>query len=86
MALGRVFPGTTRNIWIVAPSEPGAGGNPALLVFNDGGGHLNPDGPVRARAVIDALTSRGTMPPTVAAFVTPGRPVGVPGTDSEWQR
>ena len=42
------------------------------MVFQDGGGYLNRDGPVRAAAVFDTLTAAGEMPPTVGVFVMPG--------------
>ena len=70
----RVFPGTTRDLWIYTP--PGfdpAGAAPALMVFQDGGGYLGREGPVRAAAVFDTLTAAGEMPPTIGVFVMPGR-------------
>jgi enterochelin esterase family protein len=70
----RVFPGTTRDLWIYTPAgfDP-AGAAPALAVFNDGGGYLDRGGPVRAAAVFDTLTHAGEMPPTVGVFVMPGK-------------
>jgi enterochelin esterase-like enzyme len=69
----RVFPGTQRNLWIYTPAgfDP-AGAAPALMVFNDGGGYLDRNGPVRAAAVLDTLIHAGEAPPTIGVFVMPG--------------
>lgn len=75
----RVFAGTVRDVWIYTPAgfDP-TGPAPALAVFQDGGGYLNRDGPVRVAAVFDTLTAAGEMPPTVGVFVMPGKRPGVP--------
>ena len=68
-----VFAGTRRDLWIYSP--PGveaAAGEPALIVFNDGGGYLDRTGAVRAAAVLDGLANAGEIAPTVAVFVNPG--------------
>ena len=66
----RVFPGTRRDVWVYAPPT---GGADALLVCNDGLGYADPDGPVRATAVLDTLIHAKAIPPTVGVFVMPGR-------------
>jgi enterochelin esterase family protein len=75
----RVFSGTTRDLWIYTPHgfDP-KGSPPALMVFQDGGGYLNRDGPVRAAAVFDTLLAAGEMPPTIGVFVMPGAKEGSP--------
>ena len=75
----RVYPGTVRDLWISTPAgfDP-KGRPPALMVFQDGGGYLDRNGPVRAAAVFDTLTATGEMPPTVGVFVMPGRLEGTP--------
>lgn len=75
----RVFPGTRRDLWIYTPAgfDP-TGPAPALMVFNDGAGYLNRDGPVRASAVFDTLIAAGEMPPTIGVFVMPGQLDGAP--------
>ena len=68
-----VFADTRRDLWIYTP--PGfddADDEPALIVFNDGGGYLDRDGAVRAVAVLDTLANAGEITPTVAVFVNPG--------------
>ncbi len=72
-----MYPGTTRDLWILSPPELEPDDQPAVLVFNDGGSYLNPEGPVRARRVLDVLRSQNAISPTVAVFISPGRPVGV---------
>jgi enterochelin esterase-like enzyme len=78
-AESRVYPGTTRDLWIYTPAgfDP-AGPAPALMVFQDGGGYLDRGGPVRATAVFDTLTAAGDMAPTIGVFVMPGAKDGVP--------
>ncbi len=68
-----VFADTRRDVWIYTP--PGfddVDDEPALIVFNDGGGYLDRDGAVRAAAVLDTLANAGEIRPTVAVFVNPG--------------
>jgi enterochelin esterase family protein len=76
-----VFPGTKRDLWIYAPAgfDP-AGPAPALMVFQEGGGYLNREGPIRAAAVFDTLLAAGEMAPTIGVFVMPGRLEGVADT------
>lgn len=72
-----VFAGTRRDLWIYTP--PGLEdvvAEPALIVFNDGGGYLDRDGAVRAAAVLDTLANAGEIAPTVAVFVNPGALAG----------
>ncbi|MFI4976973.1 MAG: alpha/beta hydrolase [Caulobacterales bacterium] len=75
----RVYPDTQRDLWIYTPPgfEPG-GEAPALMVFNDGGGYLDRNGPVRAAAVFDTLLHAGEMRPTIGVFVMPGRSPDTP--------
>ncbi len=84
----RVFPGTIRDLWIYTPSgfDP-AGSPPALIVFQDGAGYLNREGPVRAAAVLDTLIAAKEAPTTVAVFIQPGHQEGVePGPGRNRQR
>jgi enterochelin esterase family protein len=78
-AESRVFAGSRRDLWIYTPADfDPAGPAPALMVFNDGGGYLDRNGPVRAAAVLDTLIAKGEATPTVGVFVMPGRREGVP--------
>lgn len=82
-----VFADTVRDVWIYTPPEfDPAGPAPALIVFNDGGGYLAADGPVRATVVLDNLLHAWEIEPTVAVFVMPGRAADVPAGDPRANR
>jgi enterochelin esterase-like enzyme len=67
-----IFEGTTRDYWVYVPQQY-QGTSPAhLLVFQDGGGYVKPDGAFRAPVVLDNLIAKGALPVTVAVFVNPG--------------
>lgn len=70
----RIFAGTKREIWIYVPQQVAPDSDPPLMVFNDGLGYANPQGPVRATAVLDSLIHAGDLPPSVGLFVMPGQP------------
>ncbi len=75
----RVFPDTQRDMWVHTPDQFDPKGDaPALMVFNDGGGYLDPNGAVRAATVFDNLIHAGKMPVTIGVFIMPGRPMDVP--------
>ena len=79
-----VYPGTRRDLWIhTPPAFDEADGDPALIVFNDGGGYLEGNGAIRAAAVLDNLANAGEIAPTVAVFVNPGAPSVEPGPAAE---
>lgn len=81
----RVFAGTKRDVWVYVPEQLGAGEAAALLVCNDGLGYADPNGPVRAPAVLDTLIHAGDIPPTVGVFVMPGR-VSEEDAENHYQR
>jgi enterochelin esterase family protein len=72
----KIFDRTRRDIWIYQPAQLDASREPPnLMVFQDGEGYVNPEGPVRATAVLDTLIHRGELPATVGVFVNPGERV-----------
>ncbi len=71
-----VYPGTSRRVWIHVPAHGGTPPPAALMVFNDGGWYLDPDGEVRGAVVLDNLVHRGDIPFTIGVFVDPGVVVG----------
>ena len=79
-----IYPGTTRDLWIVTPPSLEPGQRAGLLVCNDGGSYLRPDGAVRAQNVLENLVAAGKIGPMVGVFVNPGRPLDVDATPSEW--
>ena len=72
-AQSRIFPQTERDIWIYRPAQLASSTErPDLMVFQDGGGYVNPAGPVRVPAVLDTLIHAGEIRPTVGVFINPG--------------
>ena len=68
-----VYPDTERDIWIYVPHQHDTGAAASLLVVNDGKSYLNPEGLVRTTVILDNLIAAGSIPPTVAVFLEPGR-------------
>ena len=73
-----IFPQTNRNISVYVPKQADSNNPSNLIVFQDGDWYLEKTGPVRATAVLDTLIHRKVIPPTIAIFVMPGRPIGYP--------
>ena len=82
----RIYPGTVRDIWIYEPAQLDPSKTPPLMVFQDGQFYLDPNGPVRATAVLDSLIHARELPPTVAVFVMPGRRPGMTDQEATRQR
>lgn len=72
-----VFAGTTRDYWIYVPAQYDGDEPAAVMVFQDGGGYVVAQGPVRAATVFDNLIHKREMPVTIGIFITPGRKDGV---------
>jgi enterochelin esterase family protein len=86
-ASSQVFPGTTRDYWVYVPKQY-SGEKPAnLVVFQDGGGVVKPDGSTRGPVVLDNLIAKGEIPVTVGVFINPGNIAGSkPGTAARSNR
>jgi enterochelin esterase family protein len=65
----RTFPGTSRDIWVHAPEA--TDGVLPCMIFQDGGGFLDPKDDLRAGIVLDNLIAAGDIPPMVGVFVDP---------------
>jgi hypothetical protein len=76
---GTTFPGVKRDLYIYTPQQLSADTDtpPALMLLNDAEG-LDAAGPIRVCAVLDSLIGAGELTPTVAIFITPGRPLDCP--------
>jgi enterochelin esterase family protein len=73
------YPGSVRDIRIYTSAGTETGADDLnLMIFNDGIGYLGRNGSVRAANVLDSLRHAGEIPLTLAIFINPGRPVGVP--------
>ena len=69
-----IYPDAPRDIWLYQ-TPGGISAEPAnLLICNDGGWYLDRQGPVRATRVLDSLFGLGQIKPTVAIFISPGKP------------
>ncbi len=69
----KAFPGTTRQFWVYVPHGHSCDKPANLICFQDGGGFVNEKGHTRVPIVLDNLTAKGDIPPTVAIFVNPGQ-------------
>jgi gluconolactonase len=68
----KVYPGTERQCWIYLPASFDTAREYPLIVFQDGGGAVNPKGQFRSTIVLDNLIHKGEIPPMVALFINPG--------------
>jgi enterochelin esterase family protein len=76
----KVFPGTVRDYWVYVPAQYDPKGPACVMVFQDGGGYVNPKGSFRVPVVFDNLIHKKEMPVTVGIFINPGTvPAGGPG-------
>ena len=73
-----IYPGTERTVSIYVPNleDSGYSDEYKLMVFQDGDGYLNREGPIRATKVLDTLIHNREIGPTIGLFVNPGVPVG----------
>src|SRR3954470_4780385 len=51
----KVFPGTERDYWVYVPAQYDGSQPACVMVFQDGGGFVKPDGESRATVVMDNL-------------------------------
>jgi enterochelin esterase family protein len=68
----KIYPGTERQGWVYLPSGLDPEKEYPLIVFQDGGGAVNPKGQFRAPIVLDNLIKKGEIPPMVGLFINPG--------------
>ncbi|HWG44635.1 MAG TPA: alpha/beta hydrolase-fold protein [Gemmataceae bacterium] len=73
-----IFPGTVRDYWIYVPAQYDAKSPACVMVFQDGGGYVNPKGQFRTPIVFDNLIHKKEMPVTIGIFINPGT---VPASD-----
>jgi gluconolactonase len=75
-----VYPGTERQYWIYLPPAFDKTRSYPLIVFQDGGGAVNPKGQYRAPVVLDNLIHKKEVPAMVGLFINPGSvPPAIPG-------
>ncbi len=79
-----VYPDTTRDYWVYVPAQYDDAEPACVMVFQDGGAYVNPEGPVRAPTVFDNLIHSGEMPITIGVFVASGMKDGESNRDAEY--
>ncbi|HZT82708.1 MAG TPA: alpha/beta hydrolase-fold protein [Gemmataceae bacterium] len=67
-----IFPGTVRDWWIYVPAQYDPKQPACVMVFQDGGGYVNPKGQFRVPTVFDNLIHKKEMPVTIGVFINPG--------------
>jgi enterochelin esterase family protein len=68
----KVYPGTERDYWVYVPKQYD-GSQPAnVMVFQDGGSYVSPEGQFRTTIVFDNLIHKKEMPVTIGIFINPG--------------
>jgi sugar lactone lactonase YvrE/enterochelin esterase-like enzyme len=68
----KIFPGTERDYWVYVPAQYDGSQPACVMVFQDGGGFVKPDGQYRATVVMDNLIHKKEMPVTIGVFIDPG--------------
>jgi enterochelin esterase family protein len=69
----QVFPDTVRDYWVYVPAQYDAKSPACVMVFQDGGAYVNPQGDFRVPTVFDNLIHKKQMPVTIGIFINPGR-------------
>ena len=67
-----IYPGMESNYWIYVPAQYDARIPVALMVYQDGQGHINRDGGSRTLNVLDNLIHKKQIPVMIAVFIQPG--------------
>tara|TARA_R110002049_G_scaffold50370_3_gene143072 strand:+ start:111657 stop:112586 length:930 start_codon:yes stop_codon:yes gene_type:complete len=68
----KIYPGTERKYWIYVPAQYDRDRAACVMVFQDGGGYVKPNGHSRVPTVFDNLIHAGAMPITIGVFIDPG--------------
>jgi enterochelin esterase-like enzyme len=71
-ATSKIFPDTKRDYWVYVPAQYDGTKPACVLVFQDGGGCINPTGALRVPTVMDNLIAAKEMPVTIGIFINPG--------------
>lgn len=91
----KIYEGMKSEYWVYAPPQYDPKVPAALLVVQDGGGHIRRDGNNPALNVIDNLIAQKKIPVTICVYINPGDIAESPGTPTylfvkaysdKWQR
>jgi len=69
----KVFPGTERDWWLYVPRQYDGSKPAAVMIFQDGGAYVDPNGQFRTTVVFDNLIHKKQMPVTIGIFLNPGQ-------------
>lgn len=69
----KVFPGTERDWWLYVPRQYDGSKPAAVMIFQDGGAYMDPNGQFRTTVVFDNLIHKKQMPVTIGIFLNPGQ-------------
>lgn len=76
----KVYPGTHRKFSVYLPPNFDANAEYPIIIFQDGGGVVNPKGQWRGPIVLDNLIAKKDIPPMLGLFIDPGSvPAVTPG-------
>lgn len=68
----RIYPDMKSNYWIYVPAQYDPAKPAALMVWQDGEGHINRDGTAHTLNVIDNLIAQKKIPIMIQVFISPG--------------
>lgn len=69
----RIYDGMVSEYWIYVPAQYEPGTPAALMVWQDGQGHIQLDGGARTLNVIDNLIHQKRIPVMIQVFISPGK-------------
>jgi enterochelin esterase family protein len=71
--ISKIYDGMQSDYWIYLPAQYDPNVPAALMVWQDGQGLINRDGPTRALTVFDNLSYQKRIPPMIHVFISPGK-------------
>lgn len=72
----KIYPGMVSDYWIYVPAQYDPRTPAALMVWQDGQGHIERNGPARTLNVIDNLIHQKRLPVMIQVFIAPGTAAG----------
>ncbi len=69
----KIYPGMESNYWIYVPAQYDPQTPAALMVYQDGQGHIHREGASRTLTVLDNLIAEKKIPVMIAVFIQPGK-------------
>jgi len=69
----QIYPGMQTEYWIYVSAEYNSKTPAALMVWQDGQGHIDRNGAARTLNVVDNLIHQKKIPPMILVFISPGK-------------